>query len=209
MNTDNNVLIQEARNSLTGKWGNAIIVFVIFVIITAILQAVPVIGGLISFVISGPLTLGIIGFYIAISRNTDANVENIFSGFNNFKNAFIVQLIVTLCVIGGFILLIVPGFIIALKYSQCFFILHDNPKMEASDVMKESNRIMEGNKMKLFMLGLKFFLYSLLCILTLGIGFLWLYPIAMVTQAKFYDDIKNTPKTNSSTSEDRHDYLNN
>jgi hypothetical protein len=28
-----------------------------------------------------------------------------------------------------------------------------------------------------------------LCILTLGIGFLWLFPYAIVCLAKFYDDI--------------------
>jgi len=40
---------------------------------------------------------------------------------------------------------------------------------------------------------LRFFGWFLLCILTLGIGFLWLYPYMQVSFAKFYEDIKDNP----------------
>jgi len=49
---------------------------------------------------------------------------------------------------------------------------------------------MDGYKWKYFCLGLRFFGWVLLCILSLGIGFLWLMPYIHVTSAKFYDDIK-------------------
>ena len=39
----------------------------------------------------------------------------------------------------------------------------------------------------------RFFLWSLLCMLTLGIGFLWLIPYMQVSYVKFYEDIKDTP----------------
>ena len=50
--------------------------------------------------------------------------------------------------------------------------------------------MMDGYKWKYFCLGLRIFGLALLCILTLGIGFLWLFPYAHVSIAKFYDDIK-------------------
>jgi cytoskeletal protein RodZ len=50
--------------------------------------------------------------------------------------------------------------------------------------------MMYGYKMKMFGLSLMFFLLGILCIFTLGIGFLWLYPYMQVTMAKFYEDIK-------------------
>ena len=37
---------------------------------------------------------------------------------------------------------------------------------------------------------LRFIGWVLLCILTLGIGFLWLSPYIQISYAKFYEDIK-------------------
>jgi len=54
---------------------------------------------------------------------------------------------------------------------------------------------MDGYKWKYFRLLLRIFGLSLLCILTLGIGFLWLLPYAQVSTAKFYDDIKENQIT--------------
>jgi uncharacterized membrane protein len=49
---------------------------------------------------------------------------------------------------------------------------------------------MQGNKWKFFCLGARFFGWILLCVLTMGIGFLWLLPYMSVAFAQFYDDLK-------------------
>lgn len=51
-------------------------------------------------------------------------------------------------------------------------------------------RMMRGHKLELFLLHLSFIGWFLLCILTLGIGFLWLTPYVHSTQAAFYEDVK-------------------
>lgn len=58
--------------------------------------------------------------------------------------------------------------------------------------MKTENVVlmMDGYKLKLFRLVLRFLGLGLLCILTLGIGFFWLIPYTQVCMAKFYDDVK-------------------
>ena len=71
-----------------------------------------------------------------------------------------------------------------------FYILADDNSIGAMDAMDKSKKMMDGYKWKSFCLGLRFFGWSLLCILTLGIGFLWLMPYAQVSMAKFYDDVK-------------------
>jgi uncharacterized membrane protein len=71
-----------------------------------------------------------------------------------------------------------------------YFVIVDNPSIGAFDALKESKKLMDGNKMKLFLLMLSFIGWALLCILTLGIGFLWLMPYIQVTMVKFYDDLK-------------------
>lgn len=50
---------------------------------------------------------------------------------------------------------------------------------------------MDGHKWRLFCLHLSFIGWWLLCILTLGIGMLWLAPYIQNSTAAFYEDLKN------------------
>ncbi|GHT57847.1 hypothetical protein FACS18945_2990 [Bacteroidia bacterium] len=88
------------------------------------------------------------------------------------------------------LLLIIPGIIAAISYSMTFYIIADDPAISAMDAINKSKKMMYGYKMKYFCLSLRFLGWALLCILTLGIGFLWLMPYIQVTFAKFYDDLK-------------------
>jgi uncharacterized membrane protein len=87
------------------------------------------------------------------------------------------------------LLLVIPGIIAALSYSMTFYIIADDPSIKPQDALKKSKAMMNGYKEKLFYLYLRFILLAMLCILTLGIGFLWLIPYIHITMAKFYDDI--------------------
>ena len=96
------------------------------------------------------------------------------------------------------LLLIIPGIIAVLSYSMTFYILADDNSIGAMEAIDKSKKMMDGYKWKYFCLGLRFIGWSLLCILTLGIGFLWLLPYMQVSVVKFYDDIKENhimPKT--------------
>jgi uncharacterized membrane protein len=50
--------------------------------------------------------------------------------------------------------------------------------------------MMRGNKWKFFCLGCRFIGWFLLAIVTIGIGFFWIYPYAMISFAEFYEDLK-------------------
>lgn len=76
-----------------------------------------------------------------------------------------------------------------------FYILADDKTIEPKEAILKSKQMMEGYKLKFFYLGLRFLVWGLLCILTLGIGFLWLFPWINTTIAKFYDDIKDNTAT--------------
>jgi uncharacterized membrane protein len=196
MNTENVILMRTARESLKDKWGLAILTLLIYTLLTAAPGSVRshhsilTLGSTLTLIIGGPLALGAAIFSLSISRGKEARLEQIFLGFNNFSTAFITYLLVILYVILWTLLLIVPGIIAALGYSMTFYILADDPLIKPQDALKKSKSMMDGYKLKLFYLGLRFFLLGLLCILTLGIGFLWLIPYIHVTMAKFYDDIK-------------------
>jgi uncharacterized membrane protein len=91
------------------------------------------------------------------------------------------------------LLLIIPGIIAAISYSMTFYILADDKSIKPMEAIDKSKKMMDGYKWKYFFLCLRFFGWALLCILTLGIGFLWLIPYINVSIAKFYDDVKENP----------------
>lgn len=53
--------------------------------------------------------------------------------------------------------------------------------------------MMAGNKWRLFCLQFSFIGWQILCILSLGIGFLWLTPYMNAATAAFYDEISREP----------------
>src|SRR5450755_3947310 len=196
MNTENIGLMRASRESLKGKWGLAILTFFIYILLTSTPGSVRSYGSILTLsstltlLIGGPLALGAAIFSLSISRGKEASLEQIFQGFNNFATALIAYLLIILYILLWAILLIVPGIIAALGYSMTFFIMADDPTIKPQDALKKSKTMMDGYKLKLFYLDLRFFLLGLLCLLTLGIGFFWLIPYVHITMAKFYDDIK-------------------
>ena len=196
MKTENVVLMRMARESLKGNWGLAIGTFVVYMIIISAIQGIahhtPMVG-LVSLIIGGPFALGISIFSLALSRNTEARLEQIFQGFNDFGNTLGTYLLMVLIIILWMLLLIIPGIIVAISYSMTFYIIADDRSLGGMEALNKSKKMMNGYKLKFFYLGLRFFLLALLCILTLGIGFLWLVPYMNVSIAKFYDDIKESP----------------
>jgi len=190
MKTENSILMSDAKASLSGKWGLAIGVSVLYVILSSGIQSIKGIGLIFSLIIGGPLMYGIQLFMLTLSRNEDANLEMLFEGFKLFEKTLKLYLWMVLKVLLWTLLLIVPGIIKAIAYSQAFYLFVEDNSLTAKEALQKSEQMMEGYKMKYFLLGLRFFLLALLCILTLGIGFLWLIPYAQVTLAKFYDDLK-------------------
>jgi len=188
--------MRASRESLSGKWGIAILTFFIYTLLTTATGtlrphgSVLTISSMLSLILGGPLALGAAIFSLSVARGKEGMLEHLFQGFNNFSTAFVAYLLVLVYVFLWTLLLIVPGIIAALGYSMTFYILADDPALKPQDALRKSKSMMNGYKLKLFYLWLRFFLLALLCILTLGIGFLWLIPYVHVTMAKFYDDIK-------------------
>ena len=86
---------------------------------------------------------------------------------------------------------IVPGIIKGYAYSATYYLLRENPDMTAMDALRESQRLMNGNKMRLFCLDLSFLGWYLLSIVTFGIALIWVMPYHEAARAAFYEDIKN------------------
>jgi len=184
-------LRQMSRNQLRGQWGTAILLHLIFAVVGYLTYLLPEFTAfIVNLIITGPLTLGLMACFINLVRGDSFRFEKLFDGFSNFQAALITHLLALLFIFLWTLLLVIPGIIAAYRYSQVFYILNDNPDMAASDVLKESKRMMMGYKGKLFMLHLSFLGWAILSAITFGIGFLWLLPYIQTSMANFYQNLK-------------------
>ena len=188
---ENTELMAEARESLSGNWGLAIATFLVYGIIISIFQVIPTVGPVLVLFIASPMLVGISMFSLSLSRGENARLEQIFEGFKNYSTVLGAYLLMVVLILLWMLLLIIPGIIAAIAYSQTFYILAEDDAISSMDALKKSKEMMDGYKWKYFCLGLRFIGWALLCILTLGIGFLWLSPYIQISYAKFYEDLKN------------------
>lgn len=192
MQTENRLLMQNAWESFDGRWGNAAVATLLYFVIIMAISFVPYVGGIVAGVLGGPMALGFIMFIIAYyHRAPDAKVDTIFSGFKYFGNAFLLSLVQGIFVLLWTLLFIIPGIMASYSYAMSYFILAENPNMASLDAIKESKRIMYGNRWKLFCLDIRFIGWFLLAIITLGIVGLWVQPYYMTARYLFYRDLVN------------------
>jgi len=121
-----------------------------------------VIGLIYTVLVTGAFELGISMFFLANFRKQTNNPADIFFGFEKFGKALGLMLFSTLFVCLWTLLFIVPGIIAALRYSQAFFILADDPSKSIRQCMNESKAMMKGNKAKYFCLSLSFIGWAIL-----------------------------------------------
>lgn len=90
----------------------------------------------------------------------------------------------------GIIALIAASIWFAIKsysYQIVSFILFDNPSMEAKAIVEKSEKLMQGNRWKLFCLQLSFIGWIILSGFTFGIGTLWVTPYLLIAEVAFYE----------------------
>ena len=188
--TENKILMANARDSLRGFWGLAIGALIIYFLVFCVLGLFPVIGTIATYIIVGPMTVGGVRFTLSVSRREKPEIGQLFSGFDRFGTHLAAYLLQTLFVCLWTLLLIIPGIIAALSYSMTYFIIAEDSSISASEAITKSKKMMKGNKWKLSYLGFRFTGWFLLAMLSFGIGFLWVGPYMYVSYAKFYDDLK-------------------
>lgn len=187
---ENSELRAEARQALQGKWPMAAVAALIYSIVAGGLSAIPFIGGLCSLFIGLPIAYGIAIVMFGVFKGKDVDFGVLFEGFQDYSRIFVTKLLQGIYTALWSLLLVVPGIIKHYSYAMTDYILKEDPEMKNNAAIEKSMAMMENNKMKLFLLDLSFIGWALLCILTFGIGFLFLQPYMQVARAAFYEDLK-------------------
>ena len=180
------------------------------------------VGLLLGQILSGFLSFGISYICLKLACGQPGHYTDVFYGFS--RNNVFKTLILTLLRLAFSYICILPGeyfragymqtpdasllrmtilayaigcciyIPIALALDMSYFLLLDFPDKKAAGILKDSFRLMKGNRKRLFSLQLSFIPLQLLCLLTLGIGGLWLEPYMNMTYTVFYLDLINPKK---------------
>ncbi|WP_277630588.1 DUF975 family protein [Atopococcus tabaci] len=228
-------LKQDAKDMLRGRWKDAVLmnlipslivlVAVLVVVVTVVVLSemwstgtVPMdddggggggnsgLGGIFSTLI----TTGISYAFLDAYRNHDYTFRPLKDAFRVFSKQYFLPVFFIYFLTSVFtflwgLLLVIPGIIKAIAYSQAYFIYKDHvdrpdpQPISALNCITESRMLMDGHKMRYFTLQLSYLGWILVGALTLGIGFLWINPYITATNTAFYNDLVHGPFVDSDT----------
>ncbi|MCB5239038.1 DUF975 family protein [Niallia circulans] len=203
----------DARQSLKGEWGKVVGLTFLYLVLSAGInlsieiyasggfinwlnqEYTPPLASILTAIISViliPLSIAIVWFYLDLVREKNAEISQVFTIYTDVK--VMLKVIGASIMVGIFtflwsLLLLIPGIIKGLAYSQTFMLLKDHPEYSIFEAITESRRRMHGYKWKYFLLNLSFIGWGILCLISLGIGFLWLTPYVYASNATFYQNL--------------------
>ncbi len=168
-----------AREALRGKWAAMFAGMLIYYLFSTVMENVldyffsivryiPLVEGygyyfqinyasmLYQILVYGPLSYGLAMFLMTCFREKNVNYGLTLEGFGVFWKTLVLYLLYTIKVWLWSLLFVVPGIIATFRYAQCFYLQVDHPDWGASQCIRESSRLMRGNKWKLFCVQLSF-----------------------------------------------------
>ncbi|SFK41950.1 Uncharacterized membrane protein [Marinilactibacillus piezotolerans] len=131
-------------------------------------------------------------------RNSHSKIDPLSDSLRIFKQGHVIQVLAIYIITGFFVilwslLLIIPGIIASLAYSQAYYIYKDSEangeNLTVMDCISRSKELMAGYKGKLFLLELSFIGWHLIGALTFGLGYLFITPYIQTAKAVFYNDL--------------------
>jgi len=150
---------------------------------------------LLHFLMGGVIGLGYCTYLLKQHDRQERSYKDLFSHFEIYGPALCLHLLTGLFVALWSLLFVIPGIVASYSYAMAPFIMAENPNLTARQALNASKQMMDGNKGRLFCLDLSFIGWSILSVLTLGIGSLFLNPYTSAARAAFYRSICDERKT--------------
>ena len=188
---------QLAADTLQGKWGEVAIFTLAYIAIVGaasfspkyiVLPVSDLLGNIITLALL-PMQWGYYVYFLAKTRQQKADIDYLFIGYKDFGRIFGTLFLQSIYTCLWTLLLIIPGIIKAFSYAMTPYVLRDEPELSYDAAITRSSQLMRGHKAELFFLYLSFIGWALLCLLTLGIGFLLLMPYVRTAEAHFYENL--------------------
>ena len=173
----------------SGKWGMAVVATLVYLVIEGIIGCIPFVSFIASLLVSLPLGYGFAVMLMNMMRGSDVKLDTMGEGFKDYGRILGTYLLITVYETLWMLLLIIPGIIKTYSYAMTAYLLKDHPELKFNAAIEESMRMMNGNKMRLFILDLTFIGWYMLGIITFGIGLLWVIPYHSSARIAFYQDL--------------------
>ena len=181
----NSELRAQAREALQGNWVMAAVAALIYSAIVSATSYLPLVG---TLLVGLPVAYGFtILMFSVIKGAKDIDLGVLFEGFKDYSRIMGTVVLVFIYTFLWSLLLIIPGVVKHYSYAMTPYILKEEPEMKNNAAIEKSMVMMDGNKMKLFLLDLSFIGWAILCLFTFGIGFFFLQPYMQASHAAFYE----------------------
>ncbi len=169
--------------------------FGIMLLVTILSLIAGQVGGVGSKVV---LTFLVLGLHVGLARvaldlveGKQAEFKELFSCFSVIHWFILGAILYQLIVAAGLILLVIPGIIWMLAFSQWLFVLVDT-KQNSFACLKKSVALTEGVKGKLLVFWLALFGINILGALALGLGLFVTIPLSIIASAHVYDQLRKS-----------------
>jgi len=150
---------------------------------------------ILGWIINIVLGIGLVKIALSFCDGQQPRFGTLFdASWNCFWRYLGTAILYGLIIFGGFLLLIVPGIIWAVKYGLCLYFVVDKG-LGPVDAIKASGRTTMGVKWDLFAFGLLCALINLLGLFCLFVGIFATYPTVIVAYALVYRQlVAQTPE---------------
>lgn len=131
------------------------------------------------------LNIGLAMLFLDVARGREVSLGTLFRGGPCYLAVLLASILFTLIYVGGLLLLVVPGIIFALMFSQFFYLIIDR-NVGIIESLELSKQITHGNKLMIFVLWLLAAGLSIAGFLMCCIGVVFTVPLASLMYAVAY-----------------------
>ena len=157
---------------------------------------IPYIGWLIQTLIGAPLVAGFFIVADKIAKGQPHEFNDFFKGFDHMLQLVIGNLVMSVLIVLGLVLLIVPGIYLAVAYSM-FVPIVIFARLEFWPALELSRKVVTKNWVNFFVLALVFVGIALLGLLALVVGLFAALPVIYCISYSAYDDIFGTGESSA------------
>ena len=166
-----------------------LLIFIAVSIVTSFIEnnvgALRPLVGIISTVIDTVLEIGIFKIALDIANGKTPNIKDLYMNYNRFLEFFITSLAVGIMIVVGFILLIIPGIYLGVKFQFTPYIVVDK-NLAYSKAWSLSSQMVKGRWMSIFLFDLTLLGLNILGALALGIGLFLTIPTSLLATVYLY-----------------------
>jgi uncharacterized membrane protein len=170
--------IAEGWRMVNADMGNYVLLALVFMVL----------NGAVPLILQGPLLAGFHIFCIKKTLNRPAELADLFKGFDYFVPALVASLLISLFVLGGTLLCIIPGLVLAAMYKFTYLFIVDK-RMDFWPAMQASHAVVKNDYFGFTIFLLAMAGVNLLGLLCCIVGLLVTMPVTFAAITVAYKEI--------------------